>query len=184
MANLRIAKTDEFDRTFSLLEESFPIDEYRPREAQKALLHEPRYTAYILPDSESENLKALITVWQLEDFAFIEHFAVNPKYRNQGIGSAVLQEIAGLLPCQICLEVELPETEFAKRRIDFYQRNGFFLNDYPYMQPPYSKGKKPVPLRLMTSGSTIPPARFAAIKQALWETVYNNCSNLYHSFHQ
>ena len=84
-----------------------------------------KYTVYVIPDDESDCIKAFITVWKFEDFAFIEHFAVNPFYRNQGLGSLILHEILNLLQCQICLEVELPKTDFAKRRIGFYERNGF-----------------------------------------------------------
>ncbi len=126
MSNLRVAKTEEFDKIFSILENSFPPDEYRTYEGQKFLWNHPKYTVYVIPDDESDCIKAFITVWKFEDFAFIEHFAVNPFYRNQGLGSLILHEILNLLQCQICLEVELPKTDFAKRRIGFYERNGFF----------------------------------------------------------
>ena len=53
---------------------------------------------------------------------------------------------------RICLEVELPETEMAARRIGFYERNGFYYNDYFYMQPPIAEGRNAIPLRLMTTG--------------------------------
>ena len=121
MSNLRVAKTEEFDKIFSILENSFPPDEYRTYEGQKFLWNHPKYTVYVIPDDESDCIKAFITVWKFENFAFIEHFAVNPFYRNQGLGSLILHEILNLLQCQICLEVELPKTDFAKRRIGFYQ---------------------------------------------------------------
>ena len=123
MSNLRVAKTEEFDKIFSILENSFPPDEYRTYEGQKFLWNHPKYTVYVIPDDESDCIKAFITVWKFEDFAFIEHFAVNPFYRNQGLGSLILHEILNLLQCQICLEVELPKTDFAKRRTKriFYQ---------------------------------------------------------------
>ena len=35
MSNLRVAKTEEFDEIFSILENSFPPDEYRTYEGQK-----------------------------------------------------------------------------------------------------------------------------------------------------
>lgn len=34
MSNLRVAKTEEFDKIFSILENSFPPDEYRTYEGQ------------------------------------------------------------------------------------------------------------------------------------------------------
>lgn len=170
---LRKMNETEFDTIFSIMEESFPIDEYRPYDEQKALLYDSKYHIYVLPDSNKEALRAFIAVWQLDDFAFIEHFAVNPVYRNQGLGSLILQEISGLLQCQICLEVELPQTDFARRRIGFYKRNGFYLNDYSYTQPPISAGRKPIPLFIMTSGEGISEERFEFMKQIIYREVYN-----------
>ena len=160
MSNLRVAKTEEFDKIFSILENSFPPDEYRTYEGQKFLWNHPKYTVYV------------ITVWKFEDFAFIEHFAVNPFYRNQGLGSLILHEILNLLQCQICLEVELPKTDFAKRLIGFYERNGFFINHYPYAQPPYTREKQPVPLLMMTSGNCVSKDRFDSIKETIFKEVY------------
>ena len=174
MSNLRVAKTEEFDKIFSILENSFPSDEYRTYEGQQALWNHPRYSVYVIPDDESDCIKAFITVWKFEDFAFIEHFAVNPFYRNQGLGSLILHEILNLLPCQICLEVELPETDFAKRRIGFYERNGFFINHYPYAQPPYTREKQPVPLLMMTSGNCVSKDRFDSIKETIFKEVYQH----------
>ena len=120
MSNLRVAKTEEFDKIFSILENSFPPDEYRTYEGQKFLWNHPKYTVYVIPDDESDCIKAFITVWKFEDFAFIEHFAVNPFYRNQGLGSLILHEILNLLQCQICLEVELQKDE-----LDFTNETDF-----------------------------------------------------------
>ena len=96
-----------------------------------------------------------LAVWEFESFTYIEHFAVDPVLRNSGTGSAMLQELVRKYQKQICLEVELPEDELTRRRIGFYERNGFVFNEYPYIQPPISKGKSPVPLRIMTYGSAI-----------------------------
>ena len=62
MSNLRVAKTEEFDKIFSILENSFPPDEYRTYEGQKFLWNHPKYTVYVIPDDESDCIKAFITV--------------------------------------------------------------------------------------------------------------------------
>ena len=59
-----------------------------------------------------------------------------------------------------------------KRRIGFYERNGFFLNEYPYVQPPISQGRKPVPLMIMTSGAAISEKEFEEIRNTLYKEVY------------
>lgn len=172
MSHLRIANRNEFDKIYSIMEASFPPDERRTYEEQKALLNHPLYRIYVWTDVDKE-ISAFITVWCFEAFTFVEHFAVNPKDRNLGIGAAMLGEIKTVLSGLICLEVELPDTEIARRRIGFYERNGFKMNDYPYMQPAYSTSKNPVPLRIMTSEKCILEDEFQEMKERLYLEVYH-----------
>ena len=58
--------------------------------------------------------------------------------------------------------------------VEFYKRNGFHLNTYPYTQPPLSKGQSPVPLLVMTYGKAVTNSGFEAIKDELYSEVYNN----------
>lgn len=171
---LRVMYDYEFDGIFSIMEASFPIDEYRPYDEQKALLSDERYVIYVLPDIKSEDVKAFITVWRLGEFAFVEHFAVNPKYRNQGLGAGILTALKDILGCRICLEVELPQTDFAIRRIGFYERNGFCINDYDYIQPPISKGRQEIPLRIMTTGGKLSSDEFEVVKNTIYREVYKS----------
>ncbi len=162
----------DFDKIYNIMEESFPTDEYRTYQEQKELLSNPQYCIYVLPDFETKGIRAFIAVWNFDHFAYIEHFAVNPAYRNSGIGSSMLQEMIKLLSCMICLEVELPDNDICKRRIRFYERNGFFINDYRYIQPPISHGRNSLPLKIMTSGNTITEEKFNEIKTMLYKYVY------------
>lgn len=162
-----------FDEVFSVMEESFPIDEYRPYGEQERLLSDPKYSIYVLPASGDARIKAFLAVWQLEGFLFLEHFAVRPEFRDGGIGSRALQELMGLVPCRICLEAEPPDTGLAGRRIGFYERNGFYLNSYPYIQPPISQGKKPLPLMIMSSGGHIAKDAFEGIRAQIYQHVYH-----------
>lgn len=162
----------DFDRVYEIMEMSFPADEYRNYDEQKALLKNPAYSIYVL-NNESQDIKAFIAVWEFNKFAFIEHFAVNPKYRNGGVGTRFLNELVELLDKDICLEVEPPDADISIRRIGFYKRNNFHLNDYPYMQPPISQGKNTIPLFIMTSGSKVDEDIFEDIKGTLYKRVYN-----------
>ncbi|MGN0288505.1 MAG: GNAT family N-acetyltransferase [Lachnospiraceae bacterium] len=165
-----------FEQVYELLEKSFPIDEYRTYEEQKELLLREEYRVYGMINQENDQssgqLQAFIALWECRNFTFIEHFAVNPVYRNTGMGAAILQEILPKLPGPVCLEVELPQNELASRRIGFYQRNGFILNDYPYMQPPISQGRNPLPLKIMTWGKGISEEQFQRIQGVLYREVY------------
>ena len=161
---------NDFDALFSLMEKSFPADEYRGRAAQKALFDNPLYAVYGLKDGA--DVKAFISTWRFDDFAFVEHFAVNPRFRNNGVGGKMLNELIARLNKTVCLEVDPPETDIARRRIGFYERNGFFLNAHPYEQPPMAAGKKSVKMQVMTTGGKVNAERFAEIRSALYEKVY------------
>lgn len=163
----------DFELVYAIMEEAFPYDERRTYEEQKKLLSDPRYRIYGILDDSDGGLKAFISFYRLDGFVFAEHFATSSKYRNQGLGGRILQSLIGMLKEQICLEVELPENEFSKRRIAFYQRNGFFLNDYPYKQPPISVGKAEIPLLLMTTGGTLTEAEFVQMKNTLYREIYH-----------
>ena len=164
-------RIQDFDAIYDLMEKSFPSDEYRTYDEQKALLNDPDYSIYVLYN-EYQDIKAFIAAWEFNTFAFIEHFAVNPEHRNSGIGSYILNELVELLGKTVCLEVEPTETEMATRRIGFYKRNNFFFNEYPYMQPAISQGKNAIPLFVMTSGRKVDEDIFEQIKGTLYKRVY------------
>lgn len=159
-----------FEQVFQIMDESFPTDEYRPYDEQKKLLDNPYYRIYVY--KQQDEVAAFFCVWTFDDFAFVEHFAVKENYRSGGIGSKLIQALVEKLNLPICLEVELPEEEMAKRRIGFYERNGLVFNDYEYMQPAISKGKKEIPLALMTYPKNISKEVFEHYKETLYREVY------------
>ncbi len=161
---------DEFDCVFEIMEHSFPPDEYRPYGEQKALLDNDIYKILAVSD-ENDGVMGFAAVYELENVTFAEHLAVDERYRNLGIGAKILQELKAK-GRRIVLEVEPPDGDIAKRRIGFYKRNGFFLNGYPYLQPPISQGKKPVPLMLMTTDGKIGEQEFEALKTEIYKKVY------------
>lgn len=168
---LKVVNVKDFDAFFYLLETSFPTDEYRIYEMQKNLFNNPLYNplGYFIKDK----LIALVALWEFDDFIFIEHFAVDADFRNNGIGTLVLKELNVRYSKKLCLEVELPNNDLASRRILFYKRNGFYLNEYPYIQPSMGKGRNPIPLMIMTSGEYIAVDEFEVIKNTLYKYVYN-----------
>lgn len=181
---LQFTSQSDFSEIYRIMQASFSDDEYRPYDEQLALFEEPEYWIYYMPAIGMERVgnhstgnstmhaAGFLAVWEFESFTYIEHFAVDPVLRNSGTGSAMLQELVRKYQKQICLEVELPEDELTRRRIGFYERNGFVFNEYPYIQPPISKGKSPVPLRIMTYGEAITRETFEAIKNVLYRSVY------------
>lgn len=169
---LELLQKEQFDAIYRVMEESFPLDEFRPYHEQKALFDDERYSAYGLV-TEAGELQGFLTLWQFETFAYVEHFAVAPGFRNGGLGAAILREVTERMSKPICLEVEPPEGELSIRRIGFYRRNGFYLNDYPYIQPPISHGRKAIPLRIMTYAAAVAPETYRNIRDTLYCEVYH-----------
>ena len=168
---LRILKKKDFPQVYALLEESFPPEEYRPYEDQLALMDREEYIIYGERDPRGE-LWALMAVWEFPEFLFLEHFAVKASERNKGFGAGLLRALQERYSVPLCLEVEPPEGELSRRRIGFYERNGFFLNPYAYAQPSLGEGRKAVPLKLMTTGAPLTPEAFRSLKEKLYAQVY------------
>lgn len=161
----------EFAAVYELMQLSFPRDEIRPAQGQRALLAHPEYQVLVSHDSAGV-VSGMMAVWQFEDFVFLEHFAVSPASRGGGRGTRMLQALLRECVKPVCLEVELPQDDLTRRRIAFYERNGFFLNDFDYIQPPMAEGQHPVPLRIMSRGLRLNAEQFAALRDTLYRVVY------------
>ncbi len=168
-----------FDDVFSLMELSFPEDERRNYEKQRELLSEPDYHLYIKRSPGDDGLQAFIALWEFDEMTYIEHLAVNPMYRNAGLGTQVLRELIALSDKRIVLEVELPETEMARRRIGFYERNGFSYNDHFYLQPPIMDGRNAIELRIMTTDGILDKLEFSRVRDLLYSKVYHAATEDY-----
>lgn len=160
-----------FDVFYEFLSESFLKVEFRSYEAQKRLLKKDSYQ--ILFCFIGDKIVGVMALWNLEDFWFIEHFAVTTALRNKGIGKKMLDFVKLSFEKYVILEVELPYNEMNKKRIGFYQRNGFLYNDYEYYQHPLNKGDKPLPLRIMSFPNEINKEQFDKVAETLKVNVYN-----------
>lgn len=153
---LEIAAECDFPRIYEIMEEAFPPSERRTREGQKKLWASPHHQVLIRREPLSDGkIAGFIAWWDFDDAAFIEHFAVDSSLRGGGLGSRILQEFLHHVKRPVFLEAEPPETETARRRVAFYQRMGFQLNDFPYQQPSLQPGQPPVPLKIMTYPSPV-----------------------------
>lgn len=134
--------------------DSFPPDEQRPWHSIEQLIDtDKRFHFEIIRIGDNDC--GLVTWWKLDGFSYIEHFAVSPAMRSNGIGSLALSRfIARNEKQSVVLEVEPESTgEMARRRIGFYRRHGFSPHPgFHYVQPPYTPESSPVELMLMTSG--------------------------------
>lgn len=157
----------------NLLHESFPSEERRDDNMQRNYTdHNSLFTAYLIMDDDIKI--GLITLWKLDSFYYVEHLATSPNVRNKGYGKLILQSLLNdFSDLKIVLEVELPQDEYSKRRIGFYERNGFRLCHKPYMQPPYRKGGSSIPMYLMFSSVDNIDDVFDSIKSEIHREVYS-----------
>lgn len=162
--------SQEFKNVWRLYESSFPSDERRSLELQTGVFDNKLYS--LLAVLDKSQLVGFLAVWEFEEFIFGEHFAVMEKLRNRGIGSTLLREYMGQAKKGIVGEVEKPETEIARKRIGFYERLGFKLNAYDYIQPSYGEDKEPVPLFLISFPGEMNEAEFLERRNQIHRVVY------------
>lgn len=140
-------------KVVALYESAFPPDERRRSEEFLRLVEEEPLFQLDIFVNERDEFVGFFTKWVWDDFRYGEHFAVSPEFRGGGYGREILEEEFRDDNRPLLLEVELPENEMARRRIGFYQRNGFRLwEEIPYVQPSYSPGLASLEMKLMTRG--------------------------------
>ncbi len=152
---LRFRRPSErwLNRALNLYLTSFPVEERRPWPLilNSKSPYGPFLKILLVDDGTGDRFAGLLTVWHFDDFNYIEHLAIAPELRGGGLGALVLESLKTLNDNFWVLEVEPPTTDnpMAARRIGFYERNGFTLYDYNYIQPPYTPSQPSVPMKLM-----------------------------------
>lgn len=172
LQRITTADTDLYSYMEKLMVQSFPSAEYRePEELRLYTDTKTNFHNNIIYHNDTP--VGFITYWDFGHFHYIEHFAIDPAQRNGGHGRNVLDHLFQLLKRPIVLEVEMPEEEIAKRRINFYQRQGFSLWEKPYLQPPYKAGDNYLPMLLMAYGNLQCEKDFDSVKACIYREVYN-----------
>lgn len=152
--------------------ESFPPSERRSLLKMFHLIEkEERFSLFIILNSQKERI-GFISLWNLESFVYMEHFAISSDFRNGGYGKSILHELINNTNKPIVGEIELPSSsDMAARRKLFYEKIGFKASSYPYEQPPYEDGFEPIPMLLISYGNL--ELEYNKIKSILYSTVYN-----------
>lgn len=154
-----------------LLVDTFPPEEYRQLEHLREYTDRTgNFHNNIIFDDETP--LGLLTYWDFDSFYYVEHFAINPALRNGGYGKRTMDYLLSMVDQPVVLEVERPTEEMAKRRIEFYQRQGFRLWTQNYEQPPYKAGDKYLPMYLMVYGNLEPAKDYETVKAKIYSEVY------------
>lgn len=155
----------------SLMREAFPAEERRMDEEYRRLFK--HQNVQILCAREEERLNGFLLFWVLEHFVFVENFAVLPAARGLGLGSAMLQQLKSHYDLPLILEVEPPEDELTRRRVAFYQRNGYHLNGYEYYLPCLHESiPRSIQLKIMSAPEPLSDECCKKVIEALYSTVY------------
>ncbi|WP_281532901.1 GNAT family N-acetyltransferase [Anaerocolumna aminovalerica] len=168
--NLILAKKSDFPKVYEIMHAAFPLNERRSYEGQRELLNHNNYKLFL--HKHQERIIAFLAVWEFDEINFIEHFAVETASRGSGQGENMLKEYLSHAVNPVFLEVEPPSTEIARRRIKFYERIGFHLNKFDYLQPSLQEGQKPLLLKNMTYPNPLEEEFFDYCKKIIFETVY------------
>lgn len=159
------------ERLRSAYTESFPVAEQRPWEQILSPVS-PLFAPYSI--EHAGEVAGAVTLWRLEPCWCVEHLFTLPAVRGLGVGAAAVQAVLRELPagCPLILEAEFADAHpMAARRLAFYERLGFRVQPYPYIQPPYVAGGASIPLHIL---STVPLSEeaFVAVRDALYTHVY------------
>ncbi|MBR6756065.1 MAG: GNAT family N-acetyltransferase [Peptococcaceae bacterium] len=158
---------EDFAAIYEQMEKNFILAERRDFAPAYELFTQEKYSIYHLVDNEEK--VGFISLWQIADAVYVEHFVIYEQYRNKGYGGKAL-ELVKQENNFVVLEAELPEDELTTRRIGFYQRNGFVRNEQPYVQPAYRQGGQEVAMVLMSYPNLV--ENFDQLVQELQRCVY------------
>ncbi len=166
----RVINPADLDSISELYQDSFPPEERRDFFELKQLISEDElFINQII--IENKKVAGLCIFWVFSEFVFIEHLAVNPELRGIGIGEGTLSVLRDKFKVLI-LETELPFDEMSKRRIKFYERNGFGLLEQQYFQPSYGNNKPEVELKIMCTNKNISNEKLDEYLFQIWKKVY------------
>ena len=166
-----IIDNSRFDEAYGILDSSFPADELKtyPRLLSDFIFGGMKVFAL----GSEEETSCVLTVWEFEDFVFIENFAVRAEMRNRGLGSELIKSILQkFAPKTVLLEVETPLDETQKKRVAFYEDKGFTLSNNEYIQPQLRDTPSEVSLTLMFSGDSVSKETLNCYKKQIFAKVY------------
>ncbi|ANQ47959.2 GNAT family N-acetyltransferase [Flammeovirga yaeyamensis] len=161
-----------FEELWNIYSYSFPEDEQRSKEDILQLMHEGEL--HFKGIYEHDTLYGLIAYRQLDNFIYIEYYAMAKESRGLGLGTRFLNFFTQQFRhyC-IVLEVEKPTSEVSQKRIKFYEKSGFKFNNNNFEQPPLTDDGNAVPMNLMSWPILIEDTGFEMVKDILYKKVYH-----------
>lgn len=170
MLELIPVSQERFDTVYKKMESAFPYEERRDSVDQKNCFQNKFFNFFEITDNGTP--VGLISPWEFENFVFIEHLAVDDDKRSGGYGSKTLETVKEKYNKTIILEIEPPEDEQKIRRWHFYEKFGFKMNDYDYVQPSFHGTDETVPLKILSYPNVLSQAQFNEFFKLTRKEVY------------
>ncbi|GAA0068169.1 MAG: GNAT family N-acetyltransferase [Clostridium perfringens] len=149
MEFIRINSKDDkyFNDAIKIYETSFPIFEQRTIKNQIEVLEDKDYHSTII--CENNSLIGLLFYWKYGKYTYIEHLAISPNLRGKNYGSKILKTFCEDNKYTI-LEIDNPIDEISIKRLKFYSKIGFKLQNFEHIHPPYRNGYEGHNLKIMS----------------------------------
>ncbi len=158
-----------FDMVYDKMTAAFPLEERRDCFDEKECLKNELFKLFEIYDGETA--VGFTALWVFSDFVFIEHIAIDENKRSGGYGSKAIEHIKEKYNKPIILEAEAPVTEQQIKRIKFYDRLGFKVNNFDYTQPSYHGGEG-VPLMILSYPNNLTNEEFEGFLRETRREVY------------
>ncbi len=158
-----------FDKVYEKMAAAFPLQERRNSLDQKKCFENSYFNFFEI--TENETAVGFVSPWVFPDFVYIEHLAIDEDKRSGGYGSKTIERIKEMYKKPIILEAEAPVTEQQIKRIKFYERLGFKVNGYDYIQPSYHGGEG-VPLMILSYPELLSQSEFDSFVVITRKEVY------------
>lgn len=169
MIEFRNVTEETFDSVYEKMKAAFPYEERRDYIDQKECLGKKHFNFFEIFDGEAP--AGFVTPWVFDEFVYIEHLAIDEDKRSGGYGSKAVEKIKEFYKKPVILEAEVPDTEQQIKRIRFYERLGFKVNEYAYLQPSYHAGEG-VPLMILSYPNLLSQEEFNHFVSTTREYVY------------
>ncbi len=166
---LRSLEDPYFAECWELYESAFPEAERRTLGCQAAAMAGAE-DFYALRFDAQREFAGIAFFWKTPQFVYLEHLAICPQRRGQGLGHFILK-LLHRLELPLILEIEPVVDAATERRWNFYRTAGFHLLPFEHWQPCYHHEDAPMQLSLLSSPHAASAEEIAAYERFMQERV-------------
>lgn len=153
-----------FKKAWKIYQEAFPPEEKRTLKEQIKLFDKRSFK--MLCYVEDEVVLAILFYWQIDSYTYLEHFAVNTILRGRSYGSKILEEFISNNQ-NIILEIEPIIDEITQKRLAFYERFDFKVNNHTHFQVPFRKNAQELQLIFLSHKKALPDDKYKILYQMM-----------------